>query len=238
MFQMLDPRARLVWWLCISILAMSFRSIEATALLGIPMIISWLTAGKTKDLLLFTIRLIPFLIVISLVSLFPSFDFERAIRMALRFWVLLGATFLVMATTSYGELSNALRNISHPKLGFLEKPLEVFSLIFSLAFLTVPIAAEEWQSLKEAQRTRGVDLSSGNRLQQVRLGMEMLQPLLLRILERIKNFSIAVILYGYNPFKERTLYNQLFLKKTDKIVVFVISSITTISIVLAFIFKV
>lgn len=238
MFQKLDPRVRLLWWLSISIVAMVLRTTEITAVLIFPMYLGWQSAGEVKRLVRFTFGLIPFLLVISVVSLFPTFDIERAMQMSMRYYVLLGMTTLILNTTNYGELTNAFRNLRSQRLKLLEKPLEVFSFIFGLAFLTVPIAAKEWEDLKEVQRMRGSDLAGGNKLIQVRRGLAMLQPLLLRILERIKHFSIAVIMYGYNPFEERTLYNPLKLSRADKRVAAVILAITVTGVVLAFTLKV
>ena len=233
MFQKLDPRVRLLWWLAISLLAMAFNSVTATIVLLFALCLSWQTAGLLKKLTRFTIGLTPFLVVITAISLFPTFELDRGIRMALRYYVLLGATTLVMATTSYADLTNALRNLRHAS-----KSLEVFSLIFGLAFLTVPLTAEEWIRMKEVQRIRGVDLARGSRIAQVRRGLVMLQPLLLRILERIKLFSVAVIVYGYNPFESRTLYQPLIMSRWDKRVAFALTASISVGVILAFAFRV
>lgn len=238
MFQDLDPRVRLLWWLSISILAMVLDTAKATIILIFALYLSWRWADMVRQLVRFTLGLIPFLVVITIVSLFPTFDLERGLQMALRYYVLVGSTILVMNTTSYGELTTAFRNLRHPRIRFLEKPIEVFSLVFSLAFLTVPVAAEEWASLKEAQRARGVDLSVGNRLIQARRGLAMLQPLVLRILERIKNFGIAIVMYGYNPFETRTLFRPLKFSRVDKKIASTITVVTVIGAILAFMLKV
>lgn len=237
MFQRLDPRIRLLWWIAISVVAMVLQTTEATVVLVLPMYLGWQAAGMIDKFVKFTLRLIPFLLFISLVSLFPTFEVERAIRMSLRYYTLLGSTSLILATTSYAELTTALRNFRHPRFSFLEKPLEVFAFVFGLAFSSVPFAAEEWQSLKETQRACGVDLDRGNKIQQVRCGLGMLQPLVLRIFKRVEYLFIAIIMYGYHPFKTRTCYRPLKLSRVDKQVASLITSATVIGVTLAFVFK-
>jgi energy-coupling factor transporter transmembrane protein EcfT len=238
MFQRLDPRVRLLWWAAISVVAMVFRTTEATVVLVLPMYLGWQLAGMTDRFLKFTLRLIPFLLFISLISLFPTFDVERAIRMSLRYYTLLGSTSLILATTSYAELTTALRNFRHPRLSFLDRPLEVFAFVFGLAFSSVPFAAEEWQTLKETQRACGLDLDRGNKLQQVRCGLRMLQPLVLRIFKRIEYLFIAIIMYGYHPFKTRTHYRPLVLSRVDRRVASLIAATSAVGIALAFVLKV
>jgi energy-coupling factor transporter transmembrane protein EcfT len=217
---------------------MVFRTMEAAVVLILPMYLGWQAAGMIDRLLKFTVRLIPFLLFISLVSLFPTFDIMRAIRMSLRYYTLLGSTTLILATTSYAELTTALRNLRHPRLAFLDRPVEVFAFLFGLAFSSVPFAAEEWQSLKETQRSCGVDLDRGNKLKQVRCGLSMLQPLVLRIFKRIEYLFIAIILYGYHPFRARTYYRPLTLSRSDKQVGSLIAAVAAAGIVVAFVFKV
>ena len=217
LFKQFDPRIRLLWWLAASALAMTFRRVEPLGLLILLICWGWLSVGAGRQLLRFTIGLLPFLVIISIISLFPSLDVQRSIRMALRYFALLATTTLVISTTSYGEITNALRNLARGRVRFLHKPVELFSLVFGLAFLTVPLASEEWQSVKEVQRARGMDIGLGGRFQQVRRGLDLLQPLILRILDRIRHFGISIITLSYNPFASRTLYRELALTRVDRI---------------------
>lgn len=235
-FQKLDPRVRLLWWVCISLLAMVFATAEATVVLILLLYLGWKAARLEGRLVRFTLGLIPFLFFVTIVSLFPSFEIERGIRMALRYYILLGATTLILNTTGFGELTNALRNLRHDRFRFLEKPLDVFSLVFGLALMFLPSAAGEWESLKEAQRGRGVDL--GSRLQQIRRGLEMFKPLFLRTMDRLKYLCIAIVVYGYAPGQPRTLYRRLKLSPVDRIVAGMITAIAVIGVVLAFTLKV
>lgn len=236
MFQKFDPRVRLLWWVCISLLAMVFVTAEATAILIFFLYLSWKAARLEGRLVRFTLGLIPFLFFITIVSLFPTFEVERGMRMALRYYVLLSATTLILNTTGFGELTNALRNTRHHRLRFLDKPLDVFSLVFGLALMFLPVAGEEWENLKETQRVRGIDL--GGKLQQVRRGLEMFKPLFLRTMDRLKDLCIAIVVYGYDPRQPRTLYRRLKLSPQDKKVAFGITAITMIGITLAFTLKV
>ena len=232
MFRRLDPRIRLFAWVALSLLSMLYTRLEATAVLIVIMYLGWYSAGEVRQLVRFTLGLIPFLVIISIISLFPTFDVMRAVQMALRYYVLLGSTMLIMATTSYGEITNALRNLGRGKPRFVNLPLEVFSLVFGLAFLTVPIASEEWQSVKEVQRARGMDLRHGNRIQQVRHGLDLIQPLILRILDRIRHFGMSIITLGYSPFAPRSLYREMALTRTDRVVAIAITSLVAAGIVL------
>lgn len=235
-FQRLDPRVRLQWWICISLLAMVFATAQATTALIFVLYLGWRAAGQEKRLLRFALGLTPFLFFITLVSLFPTFDLTRAIKMALRYFVLLGSARLIMATTGYGELTNAIRNLRSDRLKFLEKPLDVVSLIFGVAFLSFPVAAEEWERIKQNQRARGISL--GSKVQEVRRGLEMFRPLFLRTMDRLKNLCIAIVIYGYDPFQRRTLYQRLVLSPQEKVISIAMTAVTALAAVLAFVFKV
>lgn len=238
MFKAIDPRVHLLIWVCLSILAMIFHTVIWLAGLALFMVFLWIAARRTKALVKFTIGLLPFLVVISIISLFPTFDYNRSIYMGLRYYVLLGSTINVMNELSYGELTNAFRNLKYPKIPQADKFIETFSLLFGLAFLTVPMTAEEWERMKEIQKTRGIDIAQGSKIQQVRAGLGLLSPLMLRVFDRIKNFSIAVILYGYNPFAPRTQYRVLTLNRLDKQIMFISISIVLLGVILAFAFRV
>lgn len=207
-----------MWWIALSALSMTFQRLEPMAALIALMAVSWISAKAGMRLVRFTLGLLPFLVIISIISLFPSMDPVRSIQMAVRYYVLLGSTTLVMATTSYGEITHAMRNLGRGRLRFLHKPIELFSLVFGLAFLTVPIAGEEWQSVKEVQRARGMDISMGGRVQQVRRGLQLIQPLILRILDRVRFFGTSIITLGYDPLASRTLYREMVMTQTDRVV--------------------
>jgi energy-coupling factor transport system permease protein len=217
LFKSLDPRVRMFWWIAMSLLAMLFSRIEPALVLALLMAVGWVSVNAFGKLVRFTLGLLPFLVIISVISLFPTMDVPRALRMAVRYYVLLGSTMLIMATTTYGEITNALRNVGRGRLSFMSISLELFALLFGLAFLTVPIASEEWDSVKEVQRARGVDMSLGNRFTQVKRGLELIQPLILRILDRIRFFGISIITLGYNPFAPRSLYRELVMSHTDRL---------------------
>ena len=82
--------------------------------------------------------------------------------------------------------------------------------------------------MREVQRARGVDLSMGSRWNQVKRGLELVQPLILRILDRIRFFGISIITLGYNPMAPRSLYHELVMTRTDRIALY-----TTLGVVLA-----
>jgi energy-coupling factor transport system permease protein len=238
MFKTTDPRVFLLVWVSLSFLAMIFHSVLPLIGLAVIMVLLWIAASRTKALVKFTIGLVPFLVIISLISLFPSFDYDRAVYMGLRYYVLLGSTILVMNFLSYGDLTNAFRNLKTPLLSKADTFIETFSFLFGLAFLTVPMTADEWSRMKEIQKTRGIDIAQGSKIQQVRAGLGLISPLVLRVFDRIKNFSIAVILYGYNPFAPRSQYRVLTLSKQDKQISFVSLGIVIIGVILALTFRV
>ncbi|MFH1086042.1 MAG: hypothetical protein V1772_09800, partial [Chloroflexota bacterium] len=95
-----------------------------------------------------------------------------------------------------------------------------------------PIAGEEWQAVREVQRARGVDLALGSRLEQVRRGLELVQPLILRILDRVRSFGISIIILGYDPFGRRTLYRELALARRDHVVLWASLALVAVAIAL------
>ena len=225
----LDPRVRMLWWVAISILAMVSNSLTAAIVLVLVLSISWIWTGHGDKFVRFAIGLIPFLVVVSIVSLYPTFDVGRAILMCTRYLVLLGATRLFLMITPFNELINGIRNLPHPRR--FNRGLELVAFLLGFSLMSIPLAEREWEEMKERLRMRGIDLEEGSRVQKVRNGLRMLGPLVLRVFDRMKCFFIAVIQYGYDPMSTRSIYHVLVLQRQDKIMAVVITSLTTIGII-------
>lgn len=238
-FTQLDPRIRLLWWASVSILVINLARMELIIVVMCFMYIGWHSANMTKQLWRYTISITPFTLFIGLMTIYPHFDLDYTVRMMLRFYTMFGATTLTLITLTYGELTNAIRNMYHPRLSFLERPLEIFSFMFGIAFLAIPLAKEEWEKIKEVQKARGVDITQGSRFKRTRAGIAMFQPLALRMLEgRMKHFILAAIMYGYSPFEKHTQYSQPTLSYRDKQVMLIIFLFTVTILTITFSFKV
>ena len=200
--------------------------------------LAWVLSGMGKKFVVFTLKLMPFLVIIGVVSLFPSFNYARSAQMALRYVVMLGSTMLIMSTMSYEQMSNAIRHLRIKRFPKLNTPLEIFALTFGLSFSTVPIAAEEWHRLKEIQRSRGVDIDKGNMISQVKNGLAMLQPLALRVFKRIEGFAKTIIVSGYDFNVDRTFFHPLNLSVAEKVTTISLLGTAAISVFLTSVLKV
>lgn len=214
-----DPRVRLFWWFAVSMTAMFINNLAGTTVVLLLVGICWVMTGHWKQFIRFIIGMIPLLIMIGAISLYPTFDLARSVRMSFRYLVLLGATRLFLLTTDYGEMTKGIRNISHR----FRQTLELSSFMLGYAMGSVPLGEEAWNSLKVRLRMRGVDIEEGNRIQRVRSGFRVLRPLILEIFERLRQQFEATLLYGYDPLKPRTLYAVLTMEKRDRIATAVIA---------------
>jgi energy-coupling factor transport system permease protein len=127
----------------------------------------------------------------------------------MRFLVVVAGARLLFLTTDFAEMSGGVRSLQRPWLGRrLNAFLEIVAFVLAFSFQSVPLVANEFAAVVEAERGRGVDVDAGSVAARIGNYVRMLPVLFLRCLTVGQFTVMALINYHYDPFRPRTLYRQ------------------------------
>ncbi len=154
-----------------------------------------------------------------------------AVYYSLRLLLFLSAAFFITLTCSPSELSEAVTKLLRP-LKVLKFPLSDFSLILFISIRFIPILYEEFNTIKNAQKIRGVDFS-GSFITKILNLKSLLIPLFLSAIRRADALSEALMVRGYNSANTRTFYTTHYLSYID--IIFLTLSVSFIIILYYFI---
>lgn len=235
-FRRLDPRVRLLWMLTMSILTMIWVRPEPLILLILTLVPVWTMARLTRRMTLSSIHLVPYLLFLLLLQIVPRFIFggldevylfrfwgmdlgvkelTKGVVETLRFFVMLQSAQLLLQTTDFGELTAGIRQTIPVKVEGLNRFMEVIAFLLGIAYQSIPLLSAEMNTMAEVQRARGIDVSRGDRLQQVRKLVRMGVPLFVRSLELAKGSGLALLNYAFDPLQPRSIYRQLKMRRPD-----------------------
>ncbi|MDC9031955.1 energy-coupling factor transporter transmembrane component T [Columbia Basin potato purple top phytoplasma] len=141
------------------------------------------------------------------------------IRICLFFMV----NFLISKTTSFVEIKDGLEFLLKP-FKIIKFPVEMFSLMMSLIFLSMPFLIEESQKIIKAQLSRGLNFYTKNILKKILYLVSILIPIL--ILSFKKSFALANAMEtrGYVLGKPKTKFNVYKIKRYDIFIFFLFLS--------------
>lgn len=141
---------------------------------------------------------------------------ERAVFMALRFLMLISATFLLTYTTSPLALSDALARLLSP-LAKLRVPVYEFSMMMTIALRFIPTIIEETDKIMNAQKARGADFETGNLFRRAKALIPLLVPLFVSAFRRADELAVAMECRCYHGGEGRTRMKQLHMTREDAI---------------------
>ena len=146
-----------------------------------------------------------------------------AIKMALRFSLLVIGSSVLTFTTTPTELTDALEVLLKP-LTFIKIPVHDLAIIMSIALRFIPGLMEETDKIMMAQKARGANLDSGNFFKKIKAMLPVLIPLFVSAFRRADELADALDARCYNASGKRTKMKVFKLKATDimSFVVFVI----------------
>jgi energy-coupling factor transport system permease protein len=129
-----------------------------------------------------------------------------AIGVALRIDIMIIAGMIFLSTTRNEEIATGL-----VKLGIPYR----FAFALSTALRLVPTIAATGSTIGQAQRSRGLDLESGNFIQRVRKHVPLLVPVFVSTIRSTNVFSMALESKGFGASKGRTYFLQLAMTRQD-----------------------
>ncbi len=195
----LDPRAKLIFSIVYTILALLFTEMIPLFVIFLSLI-PLVLIGKLFRQWIKSIRGLSFLIIFIIIlnTLFISLSF--AIAMILRIYIMISAFSLFFLTVDPNDL--ALSMIS------MKLPYE-FAFSFSLAFRFVPTIANEAQNILDAQQSRGYELQKKGLISQVKNLFPLLIPLIICSIKRAFNVAEALESRAFGSRKKRTYYYSI-----------------------------
>ena len=135
---------------------------------------------------------------------FVPAGFARGCFFAVRIILLVVASLVVTYTTTSTDLTSALSDFMRP-LRKLKVPVDDIAMVFSLALRFIPITAEEFGRVHDAQQSRGAAFGTGSLWDRLRAWQTVLIPLFVGLFRRADALAVAMDARCYGaPDVERT----------------------------------
>jgi energy-coupling factor transport system permease protein len=119
---------------------------------------------------------------------------------------------IFLSTTRNEEIATGL-----VKLGLPYR----FAFAISTALRLVPTIAATGSTIGQAQRSRGLDLESGNIIQRIRKNTPLLIPVFVSTIRSTNVFSMALESKGFGASPDRTYFLRLAMGRRDVLVLLV-----------------
>ena len=144
------------------------------------------------------------------------------LNVILKYFATIPMALLFILTTDPSEFAASLN-----KIGVSYK----VAYTVSIAVRYIPDVQRDYKDISFAQQTRGIDLSSKEKLsKRIKNSAAILMPLIFSSLERIDKISLAMELRAFGNNKKRTWYNSRKFGKIDYIFIVILLIIVAISI--------
>ncbi len=139
----------------------------------------------------------------------------RAVLMSLRVVLLvIGTSLLLTYTTSPISLTDGLDSLLSP-LNLLHVPVQVFSMMMTIALRFIPTLVEETEKIMNAQKSRGADFTSGSLFRRAKALIPLLVPLFVSAFKRAEELAVAMECRCYRVGGKRTKMVKLTLRARD-----------------------
>src|SRR5918994_38525 len=136
------------------------------------------------------------------------------IAVALRIDITVVAGMIFLSVTRNEEIATGLARLGIPYR---------FAFAVSTALRLVPTIAATGSTIGQAQRSRGLDLESGNIIQRVRKNAPLLVPVFVSTIRSTNVFSMALESKGFGASKKRTYYLRLAMTRNDATVLTILA---------------
>jgi len=234
----LDPRTKMLVMLATFVVALMFYSLNTLLILSAVVLIYGLV-GKTLSNLkrIRFILLMIFLFSVVLWSLtyggepklLGPISLEGilyGIVIGIKFDIMIIAGMIFLSSTKVEEISLGLVKIKVPYRG---------AFAFATAIRMVPMIVATSYTISQAQRSRGLDLDSGNLVERAKKYIPLLIPTIISVIRGTNVFAMALESKGFGYSEDRTNYLQISIKKGDLLVIFMALVVIAISVYYRFI---
>lgn len=159
-------------------------------------------------------------------SIYDSGVFS-ALKMIFRIIFLLIFSSLLTLTTKPLDIALGLETLLNP-LKRIGLPIQDFSLMISITLRFIPTILQEANTIKMAQQARGESFEGKNPLKKLYQYSLILLPLLVSVIQKVENLTLAMEARAYHCGLERTNFHKLEFTKRDYLaggVIFLIISL-------------
>ena len=211
----LDPRTKVLLTVLSFAMALMFRDIPI--LLGLTTLV--LSVGALGGALSNLRRIRGVLIMIALfcLTIWPLARGDLSLSgvlygamIALKTDLMIVAGMIFLSTTRIEEIAEGLVRLGLPYRG---------AFAFATAIRLVPMIVETSHTIIQAQKSRGLDLDSGNFLERIRRHVPLVIPTLVSLLRSTNVFSMALESKGFGYSSTRTTLLDLRLGANDGIAI-------------------
>jgi energy-coupling factor transport system permease protein len=147
------------------------------------------------------------------------------IGVALKIDATIIAGMIFLSTTRNEEIATGLVKLGVPYR---------FAFAVSTALRLVPTIAATGSTISQAQRSRGLDLESGNLIQRVRKNTPLLIPVFVSTIRSTNVFSMALESKGFGASPKRTYFLRLAMGRRDALVLVVFALLLIAALFLRF----
>ncbi|MDC7954234.1 energy-coupling factor transporter transmembrane component T [Fusobacterium simiae] len=153
-------------------------------------------------------------------SIYDSGVFS-AMKMIFRIVFLLIFSSLLTLTTKPLDIALGLETLLSPlkKIGL---PIQDFSIMISITLRFIPTILQEANTIKMAQQARGENFEGRNPFKKLYQYSLILLPLLISVIQKVENLTLAMEARAYHCGLERTNFYKLEFQKRDYIAIIVI----------------
>jgi energy-coupling factor transport system permease protein len=144
---------------------------------------------------------------------------------ALRIDITIVAGMIFLSTTRNEEIATGLVRLGIPYR---------FAFAVSTAIRLVPTIVTTGLTIGQAQRSRGLDLDSGNIIQRVRKHVQLLIPVFVSTIRSTNVFSMALESKGFGASPERTYFLEIGMSRRDVLVLLSFAAILAVALALRF----
>jgi energy-coupling factor transport system permease protein len=145
------------------------------------------------------------------------------IAVALRIDITVIAGMIFLSVTRNEEIATGLARLGIPYR---------FAFAVSTALRLVPMIAATGSTISQAQRSRGLDLESGNVLERIRKYVPLLVPVFISTIRSTNVFSMALESKGFGAGRRRTFFLRISFGWRDAVVLAVFAALLAGSIAL------
>ena len=152
-----------------------------------------------------------------------SLEYSIARTMLILMMIISGLNLI--STTRNEELVLAMIKLGLPyRVGFA----------VSTSLRMVPTISENIYTISQAQRSRGLNLESGNIIERIRKYIPLLIPVFISTIRNTNIFGMALESKGFGAREDRTFYLTMYMKTADYFVLAFSGSVVILSLVLNF----
>ena len=214
----LDPRSKIFVMIATFLIALLFESIPVLLALAV-LVVSYGATGKVltnlKRIKLVLIMISLFSVVIwsvmgkgstKLIGMLTQEGLIYGIAMGIKLDIMIIAGMIFLSSTKIEELSLALQKLHIPyRVAFA----------FSTAIRLVPMIVSTTYIIMQAQKSRGLDLDSGNILTRIKKYIPLLIPVFISVIRGTNVFAMALESKGFGYSDQRSSYLQIAYRKQD-----------------------